>query len=313
MEKSFLFGPVRSRRLGISLGVDILPYKTCSYDCIYCELGATTNLCTARQVFYSTDEILRQVENFIRNPLSPRIDVITFAGDGEPTLAKNLGEIIRRIKDITPVPVAVLTNSSLMWMEEVRDELLNADFVLPSIDAVSEEAFKEIDRPSGTLSLETILEGIRKFSRIYTGRLIPEIMIIRGINDNDAEIDTIIEYLKKLNPDRVQLNVVDRYTTEQGVKSPSPHRLNEIRKRFPPSIPVDITGQDPDIFSIGNRESVEEKILAYLSRRPAVPGDLAAALGVTAEALFPALSNLEDQGKIIEIPDRTDNYYYLAG
>ncbi len=312
MKKNFIFGPVKSRRLGISLGVDIIPYKTCSYDCIYCELGATTNLCITRQIFYPTNEIHRQVESFIRNPFSPGIDVITFAGDGEPTLAKNLGEVIRRIKDITPIPVAVLTNSSLLWMEEVRDELMYADFVLPSIDAVSEEAFMKIDRPAGELSIEKILDGVYRFSRIYKGRLIPEIMLIEGINDSDTEIKTIVTYLEKLNPDRVQLNIVDRYTTEKEIHSPSPDRLNEIKNLFPPGIPVDIAGQDPDIFSLVNRESVEEKILAYLSRRPAVPGDLAAALGISAEVLFPALSNLEDQGKIVEIPDRTDNYYYLT-
>ena len=311
MKSNFLFGPVKSRRLGASLGVDIIPYKTCSYDCIYCELGATTNLTVARQVFYPTDEIHRQVETFIRNPSSPKIDVITFAGDGEPTLAKNLGEVIRRIKDITPIPVAVLTNSSLLWMEEVSDELMGADFALPSVDAVSEEAFVKIDRPIEGLSPEKILDGIHRFSRIYKGRLIPEVMLITGINDSDFEIKKIVKYLEKLNPDRVQLNVVDRCTTEEGTQSPSPDRLNEIKKLFPPGIPVDITGTDPDIFSSVNRESIEEKILAYLSRRPAVPGDLAAALGVSAEVLFPALSNLEDQCKILEIPDRTDNYYYL--
>ena len=309
--KGILFGPVNSRRLGRSLGVDITPYKTCSYDCIYCELGKTTHLITDRRIFYPTREIHKQVEEFIKNSQSPDIDVITFAGCGEPALAQNLGEVIRWIKDITPIPVCVLTNSSLMWMEEVRDELCSADIVIPSIDSVMEKGFQKIDRPHKDLSLKAILDGVYKFSRVFNGRLFPEIMIVDGINDTKEEIDGIIEYMKRIKPDRIQLNVVDRYSTEEGTQSPSLDRMKEIQSRFPRDIPVDIVGHSPHIFALENRDFIEEKILSYLARRPAVPGDLASALGTNIDRIFPALNSLEEQGKIIEIPDRTDNYYYL--
>lgn len=307
-----LFGPVASRRLGRSLGVDLVPYKICSYNCIYCQLGETTDLTIKRKIYHPTRLVYNEVMEFLKTPgASKETDVISLAGSGEPTLAGNCGEVIRWIKDITPIPVAVLTNGSILWMEEVREDLISADIVLPSIDAVTDEVFQKINSPSPALSLKKILEGIEKFSRIFNGRFFPEVMVVEGFNDHDGEIKKIIEYLGKLNPDRVHLNVVERPGSDKSIKSPPADRMEEIASMFPTEIPVDIVGKSPHIFVYGDRENIEEKILAHLARRPAVPGDLSAGLGVSPEVITNTLRKLIKQDKIIETPDRTDNYYYL--
>jgi len=307
-----LFGPVASRRLGRSLGIDLIPYKVCSYNCIYCQLGETTDLTTERKVYQPTRLIYDEMMDYLKTPWASKdTDVISLAGSGEPTLAKNCGEVIRWIKDITPIPVAVLTNGSLLWMEEVREDLITADIVLPSIDAVTDEVFQKLNQPAPALSLEKILEGIERFSRIYNGRLFPEVMIVEGFNDHDGEIKRIIQYLGKLKPDLVHLNVVERPGSNIKVKSPPADRLEEIAAMFPVEIPVDIVGKSPHIFAFRDRENIEEKILAHLARRPAVPGDLAAGLGVSPGVITNTLKELIRKDKVIETPDRTDNYYYL--
>ncbi|MCD4785775.1 MAG: radical SAM protein [Candidatus Eremiobacteraeota bacterium] len=307
-----LFGPVASRRLGRSLGVDLVPYKVCSYNCIYCQLGETTDLTIDRKTYQPTRLIYNEIMDFLKTSDSSReTDIISLAGSGEPTLAKNCGQVIRWIRDITPIPMAVLTNGSMLWREEVREDLISADIVLPSIDAVTDEVFQRINRPAPALSIEKILDGIEKFSKIFNGRLFPEVMVIEGFNDHDGEIKKIIQYLRKLNPDRVHLNVVERPGTDKDVKSPRADRMKEIASMFPMEIPVDIVGKSPHIFTPGDRKNIEEKILSHLARRPAVPGDLAAGLGVSPEVITNALGELVKQDKIIETPDRTDNYYYL--
>lgn len=307
-----LFGPVNSRRLGRSLGVDLVPFKYCTYDCIYCQLGPTDHLSSKRRIFFPTRRVHEEAVRFFQQPgASESLDVVSLAGSGEPTLAANLGEVIRWIKDITPIPAAVLTNGSLMWMDEVQQDLLGADIVLPSIDAVTEKVFRKINHPHRDLSLEKILDGIHRFSRVFTGRLFPEVMIIEGINDFPEEIDRIVEFLEKLKPDRVHLNVADRVPNREKIKSPNPEKMEEIKSRFPAAMAVDVVGKAPDIFSYRDWENVEEKIISHLMRRPAVPGDLASGLGIPLDRIIDALKNLERQELIIEIPDRTDNYYYI--
>ncbi len=308
-----IFGPVNSRRLGRSLGVDLIPLKYCTYDCIYCQLGRTTNRTLKREVFVHTKKVHYEIREFLSEPCKARsLDVISLAGSGEPTLASNCGEVIRWIKDFTPIPLAVLTNSSLMWMEEVQEDLLNADMILPSIDAVSEDVFQKINRPHPNLSLEKILEGIVQFAKIYKGKIFPEIMIIQGINDTEEEIKRIISFLDKIHPDRVHLNVAER-PGGKGSISPPMEWYENIKRLFPSTMKVDIVGKDPPVISPMEVEveNLEEKIIAYLLRRPAVPGDLASGIGVRIDRIYPALEKLEKEGRIVEVPDRTDNYYYV--
>jgi len=170
-----VFGPVPSRRLGLSLGVDIIPYKTCSYNCIYCQLKETTDQRIERASFLPVDKILSEVKEAIAK--NERIDYITFSGSGEPTLNSDIGRLIAGTKEMTDIKVAVLTNGSLLYRPDVRRDLMKADLVKPSLDAASEKAFRKINRPHPALDLAKIIEGLRKFSEEFTGELYLEIML----------------------------------------------------------------------------------------------------------------------------------------
>jgi len=180
--KSVTYGPVPSRRLGFSLGVDIIPYKVCSYNCIYCQLGKTTSRTLTRKPYVSPATVIKGIKAAISE--NKKIDYITFSGSGEPTLNKDLGEMIQKTKKITSIPVAVLTNGSLLWRKSVRDDLALADLVVPSLDAVSSGIFKRINRPAKGLSIKKVLDGIKKFADDFKGEIRLEIMVVKNINDS---------------------------------------------------------------------------------------------------------------------------------
>ena len=207
-----LFGPVPSRRLGRSLGVDLIPPKTCPYHCIYCEVGPTTCQ-TGERFSYQTEAIIEEMADYLKDP-GVRPDVITLAGSGEPTLNQGLGRIIREIKAMSQIPVAVLTNGALLHLPEVRRELAAADMVLPSLDAAREETYRAINRPLPELPLASLLEGLTAFRREYRGRLWLEVMLLKGLNDTEEELSLLRRALQKLAPDRVQLNTAVRPVVE---------------------------------------------------------------------------------------------------
>lgn len=203
-----LFGPVLSRRLGLSLGVDLLKYKTCNLDCVYCKLGRTSSLTSRRDRFVSPDKVLREIESRSKEDF----DHLTFAGSGEPTLSSDLREIIRRSKKIVDVPVAVITNSTLLTSPEVRSEVAEADVVLPSLDAVTKLTFERINRPARNLKIEEIIEGLREFRNEFSGEIWLEVMLVKDVNDTEAE--QIARAVQLIGPDRVQLNTVVRPPAE---------------------------------------------------------------------------------------------------
>ncbi|MDK2863513.1 MAG: hypothetical protein PWQ46_1223, partial [Methanomicrobiaceae archaeon] len=187
MAYRYLFGPVPSRRLGISLGIDLVPHKTCSFNCIYCECGQTTDLTCERREYVPTNRVIAELDDFLAT--APDLDYVTFAGSGEPTLHSGIGEIISFIKDRYPrYRVAVLTNSALFTDPDVRAALMRADLVVPSLDAVSEEVFVKINRPSPGITAGQVLEGLLDFAREYTGEVWLEIFIVPGVNDTDKEL-----------------------------------------------------------------------------------------------------------------------------
>jgi len=166
-----VFGPVASRRLGISLGVDIIPFKTCSFDCIYCECGKTTHITLERKKFVDPGKVLEEIKNAINPELHPRIDYITFSGAGEPTLNNDIGHIITSIKSFTTIPVAVLTNGALLYMKEVREDISNADLVLPSLDAATPAIFSTINHPHPELDIQTVINGLIAFGNEFKGQI----------------------------------------------------------------------------------------------------------------------------------------------
>ena len=213
-----IFGPVPSRRLGRSLGIDVIPPKTCSYDCVYCESGPTTHLTVKRQAFIEPERVIQDLLAYFQEHPGGA-DVLTFSSAGEPTLYEPLGELIREIKrQFRSLPLVVLTNGSLLWDAAVRQALLAADRVVPSLDAVTETVFRNLNRPHPGLDLAVILEGLKAFRRDYRGQFHLEIMLVAGFNDEPEELKKMRPLIDLLNPDRVELNTVVRPPAEPGCR-----------------------------------------------------------------------------------------------
>lgn len=215
----FLFGPVLSRRLGISLGICPIPYSHCNYSCIYCYLGKTQNLTNTRAHYFPVDTILNELEAFLN--LNPELDVISIVGDGEPTLYSELGDLIKGIRSMTELPVAVITNGALLSNPTVRAELLEADLVLPSLDAFDEISFKTINRPHGSLLFKEMVRGLQEFSKQFEGYLWLETMLIEGINDDELSLYKLKTLFDTINYQKLYINIPIRTTAEKNVNIPS--------------------------------------------------------------------------------------------
>ncbi|MFH1222961.1 MAG: radical SAM protein [Pseudomonadota bacterium] len=233
-----IFGPVNSRRLGRSLGVNLLPHKTCNLDCVYCECGRTTQLTNTRKSFYNADDVLREIDEAVAK--AGKLDHITFSGNGEPSLYKDIKKIVRGIKERHPgVKLAVLTNSTLFTDKDVFEAFLEADLVLPSVDSVLEKGFELINKPCAGLNLKDILSSLLEFRRQYKGLLWAEVFICPGINDTDEELKALREYLIKLSPDKVQINSVDRPAPEKWVRPMTDDELKKVLNVFK-GLPVEV-------------------------------------------------------------------------
>jgi len=271
-----IFGPVPSRRLGFSLGLDPVLLKTCTYNCIYCQLGRTNRMTLERETYIPADWILGELRRVLAE--DRRIDYITFSGSGEPTLHAKLGEMIRKIKRMTPIPVAVLTNGSLLSRKEVRRELAEADLVIPSLDAVSEEVFRKINRPHGRLDLGEIIEGLKALRGEYSGQVWLEIMFVRGINDTPEEIERMRSVISEIGPDRIQLNTVVRPPAEHFAHPVSPENLEHIQSLFGDRCEVIAKFERKEQSAY--KEDVERAIMTLVERRPVIMGDLSDSLGL---------------------------------
>lgn len=297
MRYKHLFGPVPSRRLGLSLGIDPIPYKTCSFDCIYCECGATTDLTKERKEYIPTDEIIAELNSFLST--KPILDYITFSGSGEPTLNIGVGKIISFLKKTYPqYKVAMLTNSSLFSDPEVRKELLQADVIMPSLDAVSEEVFKKINRPAQGIGIDEVLTGLIEFRKEFHGKIWLEIFVIPGINDSNSEIKKFHDILRKIKPDLIQLNALDRPGTEDWVVVAGGDVLQKIKDKFT-GLPVVMISNYQKREKVKSYDLViEDTILSTISRRPCTGDDLSEILDIHLAELNKYLDTLYDKGKI---------------
>ncbi len=293
----FLYGPVPSRRLGRSLGVDIITYKYCTYDCIYCQSGKTTKKTTLRNSYISPDEILEEVERFLKEEAVP-IDYISLSGSGEPTLHSGIKNIIDGIKKITEIPVAVITNGSLLYLDEVRQDLLSADVVLPSMDAVSAEIFEKINRPASDISLGMIINGLIEFRKIYKGEIWLEILFCKGVNDDENEVLRMLEVVRKINPDKIHLNTVVRPPSERWVKALTHEEMERIQALFGPkaSIISEFDRHSSEILI----EDTESEIIKILKRRPLSLMDLSKLTGIKERVLETMIEPMVSDGKIIK-------------
>ena len=256
----YLFGPVLSRRLGLSMGVDLLKFKTCNLDCVYCELGRTACLTTCRNRFVPRKEVLKEIELRRDEPF----DHLTFAGSGEPTLSLDLGEIVAYAKKIVDAPIAVITNSTLLSSPAVRKEMAAADVVLPSLDAASESAFSAINRPASGLTAAEMIQGLKDFRSEFSGEIWLEVMLVQGINDHEAE--AIAQAALSTEPDRIQLNTVVRHPAEP-VEALGREEMERMLEIFPGaelipdwdwSVPERIRGRLMDLLF--SRECTLEEI-----------------------------------------------------
>lgn len=297
MKYKHLFGPVPSRRLGLSLGIDPVPYKTCSFDCVYCECGATTKLTAARNEYIPVDEIISELDSFLSS--NPTLDYITFSGSGEPTLNIVIGRVISYLKkNFSQYKIAVLTNSSLFSDPEVREELLLADVIMPSLDAVSENVFQKINRPASGINISEIINGLINFRKEFSAKIWLEIFIITGINDTDEEIEKLHAVLNKINPDLIQLNSLDRPGTENWVVPADEETLEKFKKKFA-DLPVVTISNYQNREKIGSYNlKIEDAILSTISRRPCTAEDLSEILDIHIAELNKYLDTLHENGRI---------------
>ena len=291
-----LFGPVPSRRLGISLGIDLIPKKVCSLNCVYCEVGKTTNLTLERKEYVPYTEVINELKDYLGKKTAP--DYITFSGSGEPTLNSRIGDIITFIKQQTNIPVAVLTNGTLLNDPQVRKELLPADLVLPSLDAAITLSFKKINRPHKSIDLQEYINGIAEFSKEYKGQLHLEILFLPGYNDTKEDFDALKAAILKINPDLVQLNTLDRPGVVKDLQPMSHQQLREIVEYW--GLPnVEIIAKAPSRKKIASyRKDIENVILETIMRRPCTADDLQNMLGLHINEINKYLDVLEDEGKI---------------
>jgi len=232
-ENPIVFGPVPSRRLGKSIGINNIPPKICTYSCVYCQLGRTHNMRINRESFYDPDELIKQTKEKIKHTKEKQehIDYLTIVPDGEPTLDQNLGLLIKKLKKIN-YPVAIITNSSLISKEEVRNDLLLADWVSVKIDAISDEIWKKVERPHKKLNHENILNGIKLFSKKFTGNLCTESMLIDSINDDTDEFKKIARFIAPLKPKTSYLSIPTRPPAESWVKPATEKKLTQAYRLF---------------------------------------------------------------------------------
>jgi wyosine [tRNA(Phe)-imidazoG37] synthetase (radical SAM superfamily) len=264
-----VYGPVPSRRLGRSLGINNIPPKTCSYSCVYCQLGSTNNLQVERQTFYQPEDIAQSVKEKVRQAKEKgeTIDYLTFVPDGEPTLDANLGKEIELVKSLG-IKIAVISNGSLIWRDDVRQDLQKADWVSLKVDAVSKETWRRINRPQKSLKLERILDGMLNFANIFKGELTTESMLIRGINDNGEEVERAADFLARLKPAIAYLAIPTRPTAVTAVTVASEQVMNMAYQIFSKKLSNTeyLIGYEGNAFSFtGN---VEDDLLSIISVHP---------------------------------------------
>jgi wyosine [tRNA(Phe)-imidazoG37] synthetase (radical SAM superfamily) len=307
--KRFVYGPVPSRRLGISLGVDIIPFKHCTYDCVYCQLGRTTQHTTQRRSFVPIETVMDEIEEVVNR--NQDLDYLTFSGSGEPTLNSDIGKMISRAEDLTHIPVAVITNGSLLWEKAVRSDLLQAHLVVPSVDAVSEQVYQKINHPVRGLESKKVLQGIRQFCQEYDGKVFVEIMLVKGVNDSQEEIGKINDFVGQLRAERIQLNTVVRPPSWPDAMRLDQQELLRIKGLFDPQLPVEIIAGFDRTTSQAYHPDLENAIIELLARRPTKKDEMAAALGVHQNEMVKYLQVLEESKKI-KITIREGEAYYTT-
>ncbi len=262
----YVFGPVPSRRLGQSLGIDPIPLKTCNWNCVYCQLGRSIPLKNERREYFPREDIIAEVERALASHAPGQIDWVTLVGSGEPTLHASIGWLIRQVKSLTRLPVAVITNGSLLYLPELRLELSPADAVLPSLDAGNARLYRKINRPHPEVSFKRLIEGLVAFRKQYLGKLWVEVMLVRGLNDTEAALSEIATALKSIRPDEVHILQPDRPPVETWVQHPDEEGL--LRARAILGDIARVVHPASSSFDLSGAESLVDAVVGIITRHP---------------------------------------------
>lgn len=306
--KKYLYGPVPSRRLGLSLGIDIVPLKICTLDCVYCQLGKTAETAIERKEYIPVEPVLAELKEALSVGL--QADYITIAGSGEPTLNSQLGVLIDNLRDVTNIPIAILTNGTLLYREDVRADCRKADVVMPSLDAGDEQTFQRINRPHGVFSIEKLISGLCSFRKEFSGQIWLEIFFVEGINTGAEQIARIKDAIGLINPDKVHLNTAVRPTADPNIVRLSAKKLHDIASELGPK--CEVVADFSTAHSCKLKESKSENIsnsysainyktealLSMLKRRPCSLDDICAGLDINRKEATKYISDLQNRGLI---------------
>lgn len=291
-----IFGPVPSRRLGQSLGIDPVPLKTCNWNCVYCQLGRSIPLTNERREYIPREEVIVEVEQALKTHAPGEIDWVTFVGSGETTLYTSLGWLIRKVKALTDLPVAVITNGSLLYLPEVRQELCRADAVLPSLDAGNASLYRKINRPHPEISFKRLTEGMIAFRKQYQGKLWVEVMLVRGLNDNQEALKGIVERLKDIQPDEVHILQPDRPPVEPWVQPTDEEGL--LRAHAILGDVARVIHATSGSFDLSGDEPLLDAVIGIITRHPMREDELIKTLAHASPGeVLAILEELEKSGK----------------
>ncbi|MBN1546124.1 MAG: radical SAM protein [Syntrophaceae bacterium] len=305
-----IYGPVISRRLGRSLGIDVIPHKICTYDCVYCQIGKTTDKVLDRREYVSAQVILSELsEKLVK---TEKVDFITLAGSGEPTLNSAIGAVICGIKEMTDIPVAVLTNGSLLWVPEVQDALMNADIVLPSLDAGDEALFQYVNRPHQDLVFDQVVEGLVDFTKCFPGEVWLEVLLLAGVTGVKAEAKKIAKLVERIGPAITHLNTVCRPPSEGFACPLSLELLSALQEIFPGKVDIIMEQGNQEIMKSDVPESREGDIIALLSRRPCTSSEVASGLGIHPAEVLKYMESLVETGKLRRMLSGGRYFYAIA-
>jgi wyosine [tRNA(Phe)-imidazoG37] synthetase (radical SAM superfamily) len=306
----YVFGPVPSRRLGQSLGIDTIPLKTCNWNCVYCQLGRTRPLVNQRKDYFPPEAILAEVRAALAAHKPGEVDWVTFVGSGEPTLHSSLGWLIRQVKALTDLPVAVITNGALLYLPEVRRELIYADAVLPTLDAGTAGLYRRINRPHPEITFERLLNGLIAFRREYGGRLWPEVMLVRGLNDTEEALLDIAAALRRVQPDEVHINLPTRPPVETWVQPPDEEGLMRATAMLGDIAQV-VHPVEGD-FDLSSHDSVIEAVVGIITRHPMRQEELERSLMQWSPGqVGQALAELEASGRV-QVVERYGTRFWSA-
>jgi wyosine [tRNA(Phe)-imidazoG37] synthetase (radical SAM superfamily) len=304
---TYVFGPVPSRRLGLSLGVDLIPAKTCTYDCLYCQVGRTTQKTVLTNAFVPIQEVIDELKKRLEI-FTP--DAVTLSGSGEPTLYSKIDQVIAAIKRITDTKIAILTNGSLFGQGVVRRRVAGADIIMPTLTTAFEETFRTIHRSHPELHLKSIIEGLKRLRQMYNGQIFLEVFLLAQINDSQKELEGLKKVIDEISPDKIQLNTVVRPPADQSAISLDMERLKEIRDFFGEK--AEIIAETPLRRRWGQYETMVESILAMAKRRPLRASDIAILFNMPLQEAEGVVKGLEIKGTLRQ-QEHLGEIYYMLG